>query len=110
MRMALLLLVALAGGKASYVKPESEIPSSKMAKATAAARQGIAQLNRQTDLRVEPTPHVDYEQLVRALRAIHSTKPTCTMRIIEAESVDPGIELAVRPPVDSAMVREADCR
>jgi hypothetical protein len=110
MRMALLLAMALAGGHASDAKPDADVASSSIAQATGAARQGTAQRDQQAEKRVETTPQVDYQQLARALEAIHFTKPTCAMRIIEADPVDHGIELAIRRPVDAAMVREADCR
>ena len=110
MRMALLLVMALAGGHASDAKPNTDIVSSSEAQATGAARQETAQRDEQAERRAESTPQLDYEQRVRALKAIHLTKPTCAMRIIEAKPVDPGIELAIRQPVDPAMVLEANCR
>jgi hypothetical protein len=108
--MALLLMMALAGGHASDAKPDTAVASGSMAQATGGGRQGTAQRDQHAKRRVEPTAQLDRQQLARALEAIHFTKPTCAMRIIEADPVDRGIELAIRQPVDAAMVREADCR
>ena len=98
-------------GSASEARPVTVVASDGVAPAVVApSRQVIAQQDQQAERPLAPPPQLDYEQLARALEAILFTKPTCAMRIITADPIDQGIELAIRQPVDAAMVREANCR